>query len=221
MPVLAPVDASDAAVSSEMVGVVVFELAPASAAVLDSAMFMDTVLAPVAESAPVEVSEMFVVNNNPPDSTSAAAINSAIVGFVTRLVTAVASAPVVSSEIAADSVNAALTSSEDVADSATEARNARNASTASATVADSLSVPRQMNPAAAASAAVVVSDMLTLMVAVLFCASADVADSMMYTEMGPPPPASKYQPSEPLLVELAPAYHVVSRLYARTPVMVR
>jgi hypothetical protein len=33
--------------------------------------------------------------------------------------------------------------------------------------------------------------------------------------------ASKYQPNDPLFVEFAPAYHVVSRLYARTPVIVK
>jgi hypothetical protein len=78
-----------------------------------------------------------------------------------------------------------------------------------------------MNPAACASAAVIVSDTPMFNVARLDSLLSAVADSMMNTAMGPPPPASKYQPKEPLLVELAPAYHVVSRLYALTPVMVR
>ena len=71
------------------------------------------------------------------------------------------------------------------------------------------------------SDAVVVSDALVLKAANPLIESAAVDDSMMNAVTAPPPPATKYQPNDPLFVELLPAYQVVSRLYALTPVMVK
>ena len=103
---------------------------------------------------------------------------------------------------------------------------------ASATCASRVSVPATASVAVAASdrlglnvlpgastvsVAVDVSDRLEMYVSTADTASVAVDVSEMVAVIATTPD-SKYQPSEPLLVELAPAYHVVSRLYARTPV---
>ncbi len=90
----------------------------------------------------------------------------------------------------------------------------------SAAVADSDSVLPKTPALETESDAFAVSVSVMLRVARAVIESEAVEDSeidaVITTE-----PESKYQPSEPLLVELVPAYHVVSRLYARTPVIAK
>lgn len=109
-----------------------------------------------------------------------------------------------------------------VAFSAINVLNNLAALIASVAVADSEMAARNNRIPVIVSVAVAVSAILGLYVlpgALIKSVAVDV--SAIKTLIAPPGEVWNIQPNEPLLVELAPAYQVVARLYARTPVMVK